>query len=235
MARRFTPDYYPGAKAQAVVWQQIINRFPPHTHYVEAFLGSGQILRHKRPAPVYSVGLEVNRKVINTYWEKYPRGTKILPVDAIQWLRDNMGHMEPTTLIYLDPPYPMDSRRSQRPLYERELTDEQHEELLLTLTQHNPKGCMVALSSYPNELYERFLTGWNWAEIETANHGGRATEILWMNYPTPVALHQYDYIGADTLERRIIRRQIARNVAKFNRMDPQIRAAILHELSNPKP
>lgn len=25
------------------------------------------------------------------------------------------------------------------------------------------------------------------------------------------------------------------DVAKFNRMDPQIRAAILHELSNPKP
>jgi DNA adenine methylase len=232
MPRKFTPEYYPGAKAQAKVWQQIINIMPPHTTYVEGFLGSGQVLRHKRPA-ARQYGIEINPAVIDMYRYHYPAGLRVGCGNAIAWLQDHLAELDEHTLIYLDPPYPMASRRdSARAIYEHELTDEQHEELLHTITELNPNRCMIAISSYPNELYDKWLMGWHFTEIETANHAGPATEVVFTNYPTPPAqLHDYRYIGPDTDTRRIMLRQVKRNVRKLAALDPHIRGAILQELA----
>lgn len=43
---------YPGGKNSAGVYQRIICQMPPHRVYVEPFLGSGAILRYKKPAEV---------------------------------------------------------------------------------------------------------------------------------------------------------------------------------------
>jgi len=40
---------YFGGKGGAGVAQQIINRMPPHTVYIEPFAGSGAVMRVKRP------------------------------------------------------------------------------------------------------------------------------------------------------------------------------------------
>src|SRR2546430_15303221 len=54
---------YPGSKAQAGVFQRIIGQMPPHSLYVEAFFGSGQIFHRKRPAAA-SVVIDVDAGVI---------------------------------------------------------------------------------------------------------------------------------------------------------------------------
>src|SRR6266581_4409135 len=41
---------FPGGKNGAGVFQKIINAMPPHACFIEAFAGSGAVLRRKRPA-----------------------------------------------------------------------------------------------------------------------------------------------------------------------------------------
>lgn len=41
---------YPGGKAAAGVYQRIINLMPPHSLYIEPFLGGGAIMKLKKPA-----------------------------------------------------------------------------------------------------------------------------------------------------------------------------------------
>jgi DNA adenine methylase len=54
---------YMGGKNGAGVFQRIINLMPPHRVYIEPFLGSGAILRLKRPA-VFNVGVELDPDVL---------------------------------------------------------------------------------------------------------------------------------------------------------------------------
>src|SRR5688572_15356621 len=48
---------YPGGKNGSGVYQTIINLMPPHEVYIEPFLGSGAILRMKRPA-LRNIGID---------------------------------------------------------------------------------------------------------------------------------------------------------------------------------
>lgn len=57
---------YPGGKAGAGVYQTLINLMPPHSMYVEPFLGGGAVMRHKRPAAV-NVGLDLDEAVIESW------------------------------------------------------------------------------------------------------------------------------------------------------------------------
>lgn len=59
---------YPGGKSGAGVYQAIINRIPPHRVYIEPFMGSGGILRHKRPAQI-SVGVDIDPVVTGAWGE----------------------------------------------------------------------------------------------------------------------------------------------------------------------
>src|SRR5262245_43071168 len=54
---------YPGGKAGAGVYQKLINLMPPHTVYIEPFLGHGAVLLHKRPAPI-NIGLDLDPRAV---------------------------------------------------------------------------------------------------------------------------------------------------------------------------
>lgn len=54
---------YPGGKNASGTYQTIINLIPPHTVYIEPFLGSGAILRQKKPAAI-SYGIERDRATL---------------------------------------------------------------------------------------------------------------------------------------------------------------------------
>lgn len=54
---------YPGGKNGKGVYQTIINLMPPHEVYIEPFLGSGAILRKKRPAPV-NIGMDLDETAV---------------------------------------------------------------------------------------------------------------------------------------------------------------------------
>jgi hypothetical protein len=50
---------YPGGKNGGGAYQTLINLMPPHSVYVEPFLGSGAVMRMKRPARV-NIGLDLD-------------------------------------------------------------------------------------------------------------------------------------------------------------------------------
>ena len=119
---------YDGGKGGAGVYQWIINQLPPHDTYIEAFLGDGAVLRHKRPAR-RSIAIEINAAVVAERWRGHGiPGCTVIHGDAFAVLDRDWSA---DTLIYLDPPYLMETRSSQRQLYAFELAE--HDEHLALL------------------------------------------------------------------------------------------------------
>lgn len=87
---------------------------------------------------------------------------------------------EPTTLFYVDPPYPEDTRSKRwRQAYSMECDTDFHVHLINMLKKLS--GAVV-VSSYPNDLYESELKEWKRVEkeVNTISHGSKATEVLWI-------------------------------------------------------
>lgn len=88
----------------------------------------------------------------------------------------------PTTLHYLDPPYPFATRnrRWAGNCYQYEMTDADHCELA-ALT-HRLQGAVI-ISGYPCELYDQKLYP-DWRRVTWETHADQAldrTEVLWLN------------------------------------------------------
>lgn len=127
--------------------------------------------------------------------------------------------------VYADPPYMLSSRRSKGRLYEHELTDDQHVELLTTLKM---LPCNVMVSHYPCDLYDRALAGWRSFTFTVQTRGGaKATEKVWCNYPQPAVLHDPRYLGRNKRQRERIRRRVRNWSQGLARMHPLERQAIL--------
>lgn len=62
----FTPIPYPGGKSAAGAYQTIINLMPPHTWYIEPFLGGGAIWALKRPA-AYNLAGDLDAAVVERW------------------------------------------------------------------------------------------------------------------------------------------------------------------------
>lgn len=103
-------------------------------------------------------------------------------------------HDGPTTLFYVDPPYPFSTRSFPRGAvnpfcYRHELRDDDHRELAGILRS---VAGLVVLSGYPCELYDRELyPDWTRREV-TAHAGGKVkskrTEVVWLNPACDAAL-----------------------------------------------
>ena len=93
----------------------------------------------------------------------------------------------PDCLLYVDPPYHLDTR--SRKYYSHEMTNQDHVELLEALREH--KGIIV-LSGYAHPLYEEMLTG-GWERFEMPSlteHGNIRNEVLWINRPVAHKQHR---------------------------------------------
>lgn len=96
----------------------------------------------------------------------------------------------PATLLYLDPPYLGDRTNG----YNIDANNEEFHFELLTLA--NAANCMIFISGYENDLYNKMLTielGWTKKSIETSTKGSngesyKRTEVLWMNRNFSLAL-----------------------------------------------
>ena len=92
----------------------------------------------------------------------------------------------PNTFFYCDPPY-IATTRVVPNSYSYEMTDEQHNQLLLSLGQVKGK---FLLSGFPSHIYDAAANryGWNRIEIEIDNKASSQktkptkTECLWSNY-----------------------------------------------------
>lgn len=100
--------------------------------------------------------------------------------DAINCLR---RYNDQTSFAYLDPPYVKDTRTAKN-IYNNEMTDEQHEELVEFLIKEW-QG-LYLLSGYRNKIYAK-LPSWTIDKPVSNNSGqnkkkSKRTETLWANY-----------------------------------------------------
>lgn len=206
---------------------------PPHHTYIEPFLGSGAVMRMKRPARL-SIGIDADADALEGFrstTSPLPASgakVKLIHGDAIDFLRAYTWRGG--ELVYCDPPYVTSSRRQSRPIYRCEMTDVQHRELLRTL-QLIPPEVMMMVSGYYSAMYAQALRGWRTVTFQAMTRGGRmATEYVWLNFPEALELHDYRYLGEDFRERERIKRKKLRWRAKLERMPALERYAILSEI-----
>lgn len=206
-----TEATYPGGKGH--VYQKIINLIPPHRVYIETHAGGGAVLRNKRPARL-NIAIDLDPDVIK-FWSNHAINDgsrwQFVNGDAVTLLRayDFQGD----EFVYADPPYLMETRKQQRPLYRFEYTRADHIALLGLLAA---LPCKVMISGYWSQLYADALAGWPTVSFETRTRGGSwATEYLWMNYPPPTRLHDYRYLGDNYRQRERIKRKKQRWAAKL--------------------
>jgi DNA adenine methylase len=239
---------YPGGKNGAGVYQTIINLIPPHPVYIEPFLGGGAILRLKQPAALnigidldaaaiakcseaisgshhagsgeairskastVKTGGRRPQRILSPKTAITDRQFRFLCEDGISFLKSYP--FKGDELVYCDPPYMMETRT--RPLYKFEMTAFDHIHLLYALLKLK---CRVLISGYWTEFYAHRLREWNSIQFEAMTRGGHtATEYLWFNFPAPVALHDYRYLGANFRERERIKRKKLRWVNRLKRM-----------------
>lgn len=209
-----------GGKNGAGVYQQIINLMPPHDTYIEAFLGSGAVMRRKAPAE-QSIGIDMDKEALRDFTTDY--SVALLLGDAITWLRDYTPADQ--TLIYCDPPY-VQCTRTGHDRYRFEMTDGQHEELCTVLAECARAGCQVMLSGYRNSIYERMLAEWRTHDYQAMTRGGLRDETIWMNF-APGPVHDPSYAGDTYIKRQQIKRKAARWRANYLALPVIERQAIL--------
>lgn len=233
---------YNGGKEGDGSYQKIISVMPPHDIYAELFLGNGAIYRHKKPAFISSIGIDLDSSVIEEWrkiWASNISQPKIdlINTDAISWLENFqvpagiLFELGIRVLIYLDPPYPKETRKSQKDLYDCEMDIMQHAKLLHVARSINAN---IVISSYANKLYDDMLTDWNTFSFQAQTRSGTATEKVWYNYTTPDELHDYSYVGANYRERERIKGIICRNASKFKRMPAVERNALIEHFKSEK-
>jgi site-specific DNA-adenine methylase len=216
---------YCGGKNSGGAYQTIINQIPPHKIYMELFLGSGAVLRNKRPANL-DIGVDRDADLIDVF--DYARGKnfKFHNSCGMEFLeRFEVQEKAADVFIYADPPYLMSTRQSQRNLYKYEMTRTDHIRLLELL---KASQCNICISGYESDLYNNMLKDWRKViYYQTDRAGRRRKECLWCNYPEPEELHDYSFLGDDFIDRQRIRRKIQRHVDRLQQLPPRERNAIL--------
>lgn len=150
----------------------------------------------------------------------------LINADSVEFLKkyDFKGD----ELVYCDPPYLFETRKSQRPLYKYEYSYEDHVALLNVLLGLE---CFVMISGYRSSLYMEMLAAWNYQEFTGQTRQGPAIESLWCNFdPDDFAKHDIQYIGDDFRERERIKRKKDRWLANLGKMLPDERDVIVRSI-----
>lgn len=225
---------YPGAKTNSGIIQFLINNIPVHDRYFELFAGSAQLFRTKRPANVSylnDVDIDVTRALFNEFGEDIRNEfNSISFVDFVLKYKDNERDFNRDCFLYLDPPYPECSRRNGRKYYKYEMLDNKAHITFLTLCKTIDANIMI--STRENDLYDEHLPGWRKKVFNTVDRVGPVQEVIYMNYPEPNQLHQYDYVGEDFTDRQRIKRKLERIVRKIGALPVYERHLIMQALND---
>ena len=228
---------------------------PPHEVYIETHLGRGYVMEKKRPAKL-NIGIELNRAVLEETIKIISPGhtakngrTAVQPQTAVSADTATNGYVAGDfqflnircedflssynftgrEFVYLDPPYVLQTRLSQRAIYEFEYTEADHVRLLEIVLGLN---CFVGISGYWSKLYADMLQDWRVVTFTAVTRGNSvATEYLWLNYPEPTALHDYRYLGDDYQERWNLTKRKRRWVKRLKAMPPLERKMMLWAMS----
>jgi DNA adenine methylase len=209
---------FPGGKGR--LYQSIISMMPPHDTYIETHLGSGVVLRMKKPAR-RSVAVDIDPLIIASAKNWHVPDLELHNGDAATFLRKCPPGIN--SLVYVDPPY-VGSTKKNRRYYRFEYTDQDHVELLEVL---NSLKCYVLISGYDSELYQRYLPLWRRRNLVNITHGGLRNEVVWSNFEGPADLHDFRNVGESFRERERIKRKAHRWLKNLERMPAVERHAIL--------
>jgi DNA adenine methylase len=187
------------------------------------------VLRLKRPA-LSSIAIERDGDALVAWRDPKLPDLRIICGDAISWLAKFRAKGD--EFIYCDPPYLL-STRSGGGIYRHELSDAEHVRLLSILKRLR---CSIAISGYWSPMYARALSDWRATQFITRkrNHA-KSEEWLWMNYPEPMALQDYRYLGKNFRERERIKRKKNRWKARLSKMpllERQVLVATLAEVDD---
>lgn len=213
---------FPGGKGG--LFRQLINLIPDHRVYIETHLGSGAVLRNKRPAQL-SYGVERDALTLADWQPDAVPGLNLVHDDATAFLR--RYHFAGDEFIYVDPPYVKSARRRPR-VYRHELDDQAHVELLDVLEQVNAK---VMISGYANPVYDARLAHWHRKEFIVGGHGLAHREVVWLNYAPPEVPFDNRYAGDTFRERQRIKRKQERLRGRIEAM-PAVERDMLHRWLN---
>ena len=96
---------------------------------------------------------------------------------------------------------------------------------LLDIVKRIPAHVMV--SGYKSRLYTKALKKWRLVTFEAITRGGtKRTEHLWCNFPEPVELHDYRWVGQTYRQRQDLNRMRKRWTAKLTKMSVLNRQAL---------
>lgn len=208
---------YFGSKAASGLFQNIIALMPPHDTYIETHLGGGAILKRK-PSAITNIGIDIDPEALSDFKCDYP--VQLVNECAHKFLTNYTYNG--SELIYSDPPYLIETRRSHR-RYRFDYTDKDHMELL-DLLKSLP--CRVILSGYPSSLYDRKLNNWNSIELQVMSQGGPRTEKLWYNYKVD-RIHWATHAGKNFTDRQRIKRKAQRWGKNYQALPEAERVAVL--------
>lgn len=108
--------------------------------------------------------------------------TNLVQIEHMDALRLIERYNTTDALIYLDPPYVRSARKSGA-LYRHEMNDQQQVRMLEIITRSKAK---IILSGYRNELYDKWLSGWETdATLSQTTSTAMAEEVIWTNYQAP--------------------------------------------------
>lgn len=244
---------YPGGKSGAGIYQRLINLIPRHRVLVVPFAGHCGVVRNIRPSE-HTIVIDQDPAVCQWWsdWRrtKHGRAIEIHNCDGIEWLRHRLGCTEYSAykscdagpcdgrssvtgsraFIFADPPYVM-SERSTGKIYQCELSDEDHQRFLGTVTQIDASKYSVMICGYSCDLYSP-LDSWFSIDHRVPTRGGLQDERIWMNYRKPVELHDYAYIGDGRRSRERIRRRQKNWREQLLKMPEQERLAMLEVLNS---
>ena len=246
---------FPGSKQSAGVWQRLINLMPPHSVYIEAFLGSGTLMRMKRPARL-NIGLDLDpaslKLAVSAEPFRGPHTVKTAMVDAVAAAtaimprsaalagkgdaRAHFAFFRGDGIEFLERyPFTGDELVYCDPPYllstrsrKRIYRYEMSDVAHARFVEAAGKcPAHVMISGYWSKLYAERLAGWRSIKYQVMTRGGLRTEWLWFNFPRPRRLHDYDQVGQDFRSRECIRRKAGRWVAKLGRLPSLERNAML--------
>ena len=140
-------DTYFGGKGGDGVYQTLINCIRPHDIFISPFLGNCAVLRYKKAAG-RNIGLDLDPEIIAHWQAANIENLELHCQNGIEYLENLRLETNKSTVIYCDPPYPLESRRHAKQRYKFELTTPEHQRLLRAIKR---LGCDVLISTYENE------------------------------------------------------------------------------------
>lgn len=108
--------------------------------------------------------------------------THLVQIEHMDALRLIERYNHSDVLIYADPPYLLETRRSGK-LYQDEMSAAAHAEFLDIIRNSKAK---IIVSGYDSEMYNAALKGWKKdSTLSQTTSTKKARETIWMNYDPP--------------------------------------------------